>query len=212
MSLLSFQCLQPPRCEWSVCCAFRSVVQWLRLLLIRCPLSKRMAFDYVAVRLCTTVDVAARLCQATFNVRTLTSDGNILACALWAKEHGVGILVMQETHRLHDEDFMVGSGWRFLNFALTDGKGGVGAILSPDASRRLYSASGSSRHILLKFNVVSILGVYAPTAQFPDEREAFFARVTTLLPRDASLFTWRLQQQNAWHAIILGCKARARSI
>ena len=45
-----------------------------------------------------------------------------------------------------DEDYEIGSGWRFINFASKDGIGGVGALLSPDASRRLVAATGTHRH------------------------------------------------------------------
>ena len=108
---------------------------------------------------------------ASFNARTMSPDGSVLACALWAKQQQVSILCIQETHIPFDEDYEIGSGWRFINFASKDGIGGVGALLSPDASRRLVAATGTHRHIVLNLRILTIVGVYAPTAQSPDEME-----------------------------------------
>ena len=115
----------------------------------------------------------------------MSPDGSVLACALWAKQQQVSILCIQETHIPFDEDYEIGSGWRFINFASKDGIGGVGALLLLDASRRLVAATGTHRHIVLNLRILTIVGVYVPTAQSPEERESFFDTLRSQFTREA---------------------------
>ena len=133
----------------------------------------------------------SQLRLATFNARTLTLPWRLQELTRLAAHIGISVLAVQEHRRRQEESVDLGLGWSFKAApASPQGYGGVGFLLSPDASDALLNITFPSDRLglasfSLKDRRLHVVCVYAPTAPRtqtnPTETDCFYDRLGCLL-------------------------------